>query len=217
MVVNPQDQGDFPSLGDTSLVGRATSGVRAGGIENRPQSNSGHMNPSVAPVFVPAAAKQPVPAPQPRVYNQNSFTNGMIFKANNSTYGECLQRQLFGLPANQMTRSLTNITVDSTALFLFNFQTNELEGVFVATAPPSMDIEPQAWAASAGRAKGPGRGPGGGSSPFPAQVRVRKVINLLPVHCDAWEHLVTWHANGSTFDLVLDLDTTRELIGILRG
>lgn len=30
--------------------------------------------------------------------------------------------QLFGLPANQMNRSLTNITVDSTALFLFNFQ-----------------------------------------------------------------------------------------------
>ena len=34
----------------------------------------------------------------------------------------CVAAQLFGLPANQMSRSLTNITVDTTALFLFNFQ-----------------------------------------------------------------------------------------------
>ena len=60
-------------------------------------------------------------------------------------------------------------------------KTNELEGVFVATAPPAMDIDPQAWATTAARGKGPGRGPAGGQSPFPAQVRVCKVMNLLPV------------------------------------
>jgi len=53
-------------------------------------------------------------------------------------------------------------------------------------------------------------------SPFPAQVRIRKVINQLPVYVDAWEHLMSWHGNGSTFDLVLDRDTTRELINVLR-
>ena len=51
VVVNPQDQGSFPSIGDSSLVGRATSDARAGGIENRPPSNSGHMNPSVGGVY----------------------------------------------------------------------------------------------------------------------------------------------------------------------
>jgi len=85
-VINPQDKGDFPSLGDTSVVGRSTNGAAGRGIENRPPSNSGHMIPA-APAFVPAQ--------QPRVYNQNSFKNGMIFKANNNTYGECLRRQVW--------------------------------------------------------------------------------------------------------------------------
>ena len=94
VVVNPNDAGDFPSLGDTSLVGRAsgvkaagvTSNGRAGGVENKAPPLSVQMNPAAAPVFVPVA--------QPRAFDVNSFRNGMIFKASNTTYGECLQRQV---------------------------------------------------------------------------------------------------------------------------
>jgi len=94
VVVNPSD---FPSLDDTSMVGRATGLAAAtnrartgtGAAESR-TAQSGHLNPSAAPMFVPVVT----PQVQPRVYKTDSFTNGMIFKANNQTYGECLQRQV---------------------------------------------------------------------------------------------------------------------------
>ena len=88
---------EFPPLENTSLVGRSTKplstppsssgrGSSAGGIENKPPQDSrsvGHVAAS-APAFVP----------MPRMVDETSFANGMIFKANNQTYGECLKRQV---------------------------------------------------------------------------------------------------------------------------
>jgi len=176
----------------------------------KPVMKAGAQNFQPAAQNFRPAAQNSQHLPGPQVWHEGSFTNGVIFKANKSTYGECLQRQLFGLPENQMTRSLAKINVGSTALFLFNFETLEMEGVFVATQPPCLNLEPDAWAKS-GRSRRASSG-----SPFPAQVRVRKVMHFFPVHVDAWEHLLNWHTNGSTFDLTLDKDTTRELIKCIR-
>ena len=205
-VVKTENPAEFPSLGDSSLVGRTRTAVAASAKGSSIVKENSTPNATAMPASVPETRSSP--QAEPRVYDDGSFTNGVIFKANNQTYGECLQRQLFGLPANQMTRTLGKIVVGQTALFLFNFQTSELEGVFVATAAPCMDLEPDAWTQTA---KGVKRG--GHGSPFPAQVRVRKVMNLgRPSYVDTWEHLVSWHNNNSTFDLDLDEDTTRQLI-----
>jgi hypothetical protein len=37
----------------------------------------------------------------------------------------------------------------------------------------------------------------------------------MQVQQEAWEHLVKFHANGSTFDLVLDRATTQQMIETL--
>ena len=121
VVVPAHDTSEFPSLGDTSLVGRA---VPAGnglqnGTGNRPCPASSNLNPATAQAFVP------VPRPPVRHAQETykkPFLNGMIFKADDKTYGECLQRQLFGLPSNQMDRALSSISVEETALFLYNFR-----------------------------------------------------------------------------------------------
>lgn len=59
--------------------------------------------------------------------------------------------------------------VRATAIFLFNFDTRELEGLFVATAPPGLNLVEDAWKLSwRGGRKCTG-------SPFPAQVLVRRL------------------------------------------
>lgn len=107
VVVRAEGPSDFPSLGDSSIVGRATNSAAndnrgTGGIENRaPQA---HMNAAAAaPAFVPLHQLQQ----QPRVFDENFFTNGMVFKANNKTYGECLQRQVTHTHSLSLSHSLT--------------------------------------------------------------------------------------------------------------
>jgi hypothetical protein len=91
----------------------------------------------------------------------------MVFKASTATWNECISKQLFGLPDNQWKRVEANVKVGSTALFLLNFQTFQIMGLFVATSEPGYNIDDKAWYGSM-RARNPG-------SPFPAQVRVRQV------------------------------------------
>lgn len=57
------------------------------------------------------------------------------------------------------------ITAD-TKLFLFNFQSRMLHGVFTARGQARLNIDAKAWASAGGR-----RG-GGGGSPYPAQLEV---------------------------------------------
>lgn len=133
VVVTANDTSEFPALGDTSLVGRA---LQAGdgsqsGTDNRHSPAASNLNPATAQAFVP------VPRPPIRhVQEYKSFRNGMIFKADGHTYGECLQRQLFGLPSNQMDRSLSNISVNETALFLYNFRVGFSCGCLCFSLPP---------------------------------------------------------------------------------
>ena len=104
----------------------------------------------------------------PQLFDTHAFNNGVIFKASDKTYGECLQRQLFGLPSNQMERAVRSIAVGETALFLYNFQSLQLQGVYVATEGARMNIEPDAWKQTGPRSRD-------GSSPFPAQVLGRSL------------------------------------------
>ena len=54
-----------------------------------------------------------------------------------------------------------------TAVFLFNYNSKELHGPYLATAAAQLNIDKEAWKNSA--PKGKGRG---GNSPYPAQLRV---------------------------------------------
>ena len=71
----------------------------------------------------------------------DSPNNGMIFQCSDKTYQECIDRQLFGLPS----APLHNIKAGVTPLFLQNFVTKELHGVFQADTDGQKEIEPYAW------------------------------------------------------------------------
>ena len=101
--------------------------------------------------------------------------NGYVFLCNNGTERECLERKLFGSPKSEWNR--VSQVKEGDMLFLLNYQTNRLHGVFEAISDGKMDIEPYAF---------------GGY--FPAQVRVGRKMRcpsldeatLLPLIKRRW-------------------------------
>jgi len=84
--------------------------------------------------------------------------SGYVFLCNNWTERECLERKLFGSPRSKWN-SVSQVK-EGDILFLLNYQSNRLHGVFEAVSDGKMDIEPYAF-----------------DGKFPAQVRVRRKIN----------------------------------------
>ncbi|XP_057511216.1 uncharacterized protein LOC130793515 isoform X2 [Actinidia eriantha] len=80
---------------------------------------------------------------------------GAIFMSNASTKRECFGRKLFGLPS-AMANFVKQVK-SGMILFLFEFESRELYGVFRATSDGAMNIVPHAFSSS--------------GKQFPAQVR----------------------------------------------
>ncbi|KAJ7566122.1 hypothetical protein O6H91_02G089400 [Diphasiastrum complanatum] len=86
---------------------------------------------------------------------------GMIFGCNDLTEKECRRLQLFGLPAVRKNDVLR--VIPGSKLFLFNFDSKELSGVFEAVSHGALDIVPNAFQSY-------------GS--FPAQVRTKRIMRV---------------------------------------
>ncbi|KOO29583.1 gda2 [Chrysochromulina tobinii] len=56
-----------------------------------------------------------------------------MFGCKNDTYDENMERQIFGLP--QQHFATAQKVKDTSALFLFNYNTRQLHGVFVRNGP----------------------------------------------------------------------------------
>ena len=96
-----------------------------------------------------------------------------------------------------LSRSLPHSTLQ---LFLFNYSTRQLHGVYVRDGPPGMNLEPQAWAQY--------RRPGDSSysSPFPAQVRWREFKVCRAIREALWSHVPpTLPGNGKGGKPMYDL------------
>jgi len=101
--------------------------------------------------------------------------NGYVFLCNNRTERECLERKLFGLPKSEWNR--VSQIKKGEILFLLNYQTNRLHGVFEAVSDGKMNLDPCAFDGS-----------------FPAQVQIRRQIRcpcldeaaLLPLIKRGW-------------------------------
>jgi len=126
----------------------------------------------------------------------NLSGGGFVFQCSTKTQAECLERGLLGLPRAFWAR-VQEIQAD-TPIFLHNFQTKELHGVFSIVGKPGCPIEEDAWTDCSlpelmPRISKPEmkRSPEmaemtklfkkalqGGKTPFPAQVRVRR--HLVP-------------------------------------
>lgn len=71
---------------------------------------------------------------------------GAIFMASGATKSECLRRRIFGLPSS-LASFVEQVKVGM-PLFLFDFETKQLHGVFQACSDGAMNIVPHAFSSS---------------------------------------------------------------------
>lgn len=132
---------------------------------------------------------------------RNETVGGYIFVCNNDTMQENLKRQLFGLPPRYRD-SVRQIT-PGLPLFLYNYSTHQLHGVFEAASFGGTNIDPSAWEDK----KNPGE------SRFPAQVRVMTRKLAEPLEEDSFRPILH-HYDGPKFRLELNIPEALSLLDI---
>ncbi|KAL8210040.1 hypothetical protein R6Q57_006774 [Mikania cordata] len=132
---------------------------------------------------------------------RNETVGGYIFVCNNDTMQENLKRQLFGLPPRYRD-SVRQIT-PGLPLFLYNYSTHQLHGVFEAASFGGTNIDPSAWEDK----KNPGE------SRFPAQVRVITRKLAEPLEEDSFRPILH-HYDGPKFRLELNIPEAISLLDI---
>ncbi|RAL49915.1 unnamed protein product [Cuscuta campestris] len=158
--------------------------------EGNKENNNGEKNPS---------DKRFKTLPPSEALPRNETVGGYIFVCNNDTMQENLKRQLFGLPPRYRD-SVRQIT-PGLPLFLYNYSTHQLHGVFEAASFGGTNIDPTAWEDKKSQ----------GESRFPAQVRVltRKVCE--PLEEDSFRPILH-HYDGPKFRLELNIPETLSLL-----
>ena len=148
-----------------------------------------------------------------------SGLRGAVFGATKGTVAECLERGLFGLP-NSRLRMVQTIDRERecTVLFLFNFSTRMLHGVFVPSGPAGYPLDPQAWTGretESKRRKKRGRDGATVTTPFPAQVPVRRLGPPLEPIEERIFSPVMRYTDGHKFELVLEQAQVEQLVTLL--
>ncbi|KAF8100929.1 hypothetical protein N665_0214s0088 [Sinapis alba] len=132
---------------------------------------------------------------------RNEVLGGYVFVCNNDTMQEDLKRHLFGLPPRY--RDSVRAITPGLPLFLYNYTTHQLHGIFEATTFGGTNIDATAWEDK--KCKGESR--------FPAQVRirVRKICKALEE--DSFRP-VLHHYDGPKFRLELTVPETLDLLDL---
>ncbi|KAL7608151.1 B2 protein [Lactuca sativa] len=133
--------------------------------------------------------------------SRNETVGGYIFVCNNDTMQENLKRQLFGLPPRYRD-SVRQIT-PGLPLFLYNYSTHQLHGVFEAASFGGTNIDPSAWEDKKNE----------GESRFPAQVRVMTRNVYEPLEEDSFRPILH-HYDGPKFRLELNIPEAISLLDI---
>eukprot|EP01018_Ginkgo_biloba_P010472 Gb_18799 [translate_table: standard] len=139
--------------------------------------------------------------PSSEMLPRNEVLGGYIFVCNNDTMQEDLKRQLFGLP--QRYRDSVRAVTPGLPLFLYNYTTHQLHGIFEAASFGGSNIDPTAWEDK--KCKGESR--------FPAQVRIRVRKLCKPLEEDAFRP-VLHHYDGPKFRLQLSIPETLALLDL---
>ncbi|KAK1276150.1 hypothetical protein QJS04_geneDACA012778 [Acorus gramineus] len=132
---------------------------------------------------------------------RNEAVGGYIFVCNNDTMQENLRRELFGLPPRY--RDSVRAITPGLPLFLYNYSTHQLHGIFKAASFGGTNIDPLAWEDK----KCPGE------SRFPAQVRVILKKVCEPLEEDSFRPILH-HYDGPKFRLELSIPEALALLDI---
>ncbi|EMS62005.1 hypothetical protein CFC21_003245 [Triticum aestivum] len=173
------------------------NGKEANGKHNGGNNNNGgnSNNNSVDKRFKTLPTSEMLP--------RNEVLGGYIFVCNNDTMQEDLKRQLFGLPARY--RDSVRAITPGLPLFLYNYTTHQLHGVFEAASFGGSNIDPTAWEDK--KCKGESR--------FPAQVRIRIRRLCKALEEDAFRP-VLHHYDGPKFRLELSIAETLSLLDLCK-
>ncbi|GAY60498.1 hypothetical protein CUMW_202430 [Citrus unshiu] len=134
---------------------------------------------------------------------RNEVLGGYIFVCNNETMQEDLRRQLFGLP--QKYKDSVRAITPGLPLFLYNYTSHQLHGVFQAVSFGGSNIDPTAWEDKKCR----------GESRFPAQVRIRIKKICKPLEEDAFRPIL-YHYDGPKFRLQLSVPEALALLDLFK-
>ncbi|KAL3844459.1 hypothetical protein ACJIZ3_001862 [Penstemon smallii] len=180
------------SYGGSGKFGKKNKGNR----ENNKDNNNGNNNENKNGVD-----KRFKTLPPAESLPRNETIGGYIFVCNNDTMAENLKRELFGLPPRY--RDSVRAITPGLPLFLYNYSTHQLHGIFEAASFGGSNIDPSAWEDK----KNPGE------SRFPAQVRVvtRKVCE--PLEEDSFRPIL-FHYDGPKFRLELNIPEALSLLDI---
>ena len=95
------------------------------------------------------------------------YSSGYIFGCTPETFQENMDRQLFGITKQHFVEM--QCISPSSVLFLWDFKTKMLHGVFVPNGPPGLNLEPDAWKSHSRQDRVQPRHRDAGGSPYPAQ------------------------------------------------
>uniref|UniRef100_A0A061S5R2 Beta-kelch repeat type development cell death kelch kelch-type beta n=1 Tax=Tetraselmis sp. GSL018 TaxID=582737 RepID=A0A061S5R2_9CHLO len=126
---------------------------------------------------------------------------GVIFGCTDSTIEECLRSGIFGLPEHHFCY-VKNITTGM-PIFLFNYSTRKLHGIFEAVGPGKMDINPHGWTT------------GFKDTIFPAQVQVTRQVYAEPLPEEVWRPILKPNFySAKKFNFELEAWQAEELCGL---
>lgn len=168
------------------------------------QKMDGGLNGASLSQLSVSADKRFKSLPPAETLPRNETLGGYIFVCNNDTMQEDLKRQLFGLP--QRYRDSVRAIQPGLPLFLYNYTTHQLHGIFEASSFGGSNIDPTAWEDKKCR----------GESRFPAQVRIRVRKLSKPLEEDSFRP-VLHHYDGPKFRLQLSIPETLALLDLFSG
>ncbi|GJM94175.1 hypothetical protein PR202_ga10796 [Eleusine coracana subsp. coracana] len=154
---------------------KGSAGEYGGGKKKQGNKNDNNNGAAAADKrFKTLPASEALPRGEP--------VGGYIFVCNNDTMDENLRRELFGLPSRY--RDSVRAIRPGLPLFLYNYSTHQLHGIFEAASFGGTNIDPTAWEDK----KCPGE------SRFPAQVLHLPCLSALLSssnsrdcsHCRSW-------------------------------
>ncbi|XP_019438658.1 PREDICTED: B2 protein isoform X1 [Lupinus angustifolius] len=176
-----------------NLVGNMNGNKYSGNVQHskEPINNSNNANNNENNNSN-AADKRFKTLPAAETLPRNEVLGGYIFVCNNDTMQEDLKHQLFGLPPRY--RDSVRAITPGLPLFLYNYTTHQLHGIFEATTFGGSNIDPTAWEDK--KCKGESR--------FPAQVRIRVRKLCKALEEDSFRP-VLHHYDGPKFRLELSV------------
>nr|APR64238.1 hypothetical protein [Populus tomentosa] len=186
---------------NVSVKGNKNKGDDDFGSKSSKKSGSKKSNSSENNDSKSAADKRFKTLPPSESLPRYETIGGYIFVCNNDTMAENLKRELFGLPPRYRD-SVRQIT-PGLPLFLYNYSTHQLHGVFEAASFGGTNIDPAAWEDK----KCPGE------SRFPAQVRVMTRKICEPLEEDSFRPILH-HYDGPKFRLELNIPEALSLLDI---